>query len=805
MRINYKHMLGAAVICVVIVIIVLATTYGESFSNLYKFIPNKDYSGEATINFEVSDSVNPPIPASINFNILPVDDQPVFQPLTLQMDEDKPAVFSQSDFLGSAIDPDNDTLKVENVRYDITGQPIPVQDDKWTITSAPNFNGPLKIFYDVIGYKPDNSYVTYKKDTTITVNPVNDAPVVGELTPINADPNTNIVFDLLKGVSDIDNNNLTISDVFLYKDANEAQGSFITPVNGVYSYNFPTGGKYTIKYNISDGTVTIPRIQLVNINSAPIAPTNLALTANQNIQKNFTVSDLLGNATDPDGSALVVDDVRYIDETGTPLTKNSDGTYIFTNAPNSSTPVTIFYKIGDGKLFTPFKTVVKVLNNPPQGNPTYSAFNAAEDKVFFFNDSNLLQGFTDPNNDVLSINPSSILSQHGNITPSSNRFGIVSGDGTIAGSGAGYPVINFQNPVYDGPIQFLNGTSPTQNFNFNGIYLLGFTADNIISGGTITSRTNIGTDVTFLNFNAGSFTLITNSINIRAYNVNSLNISQYFGTKLTGTLIRNNETYAVVGAYNGVNGLIGSTLYYRMDPRKTNSTDMIPIASGINIPISAGSYIYISNTSAPSNFILQCRIDIGTVLGNSAVYCENIQNGMICYPFQVNSSNNMYISHFIAPSNISKVTAGNWDVANCSYSIIKLDKISRYGVFHRASNPINNQLVTMAFQTTNYVNLAPNSLFISPTSNNFIDIPEDGLYIISYYMQNWNRLNIKINMNINGKIIAKTSFTNQTNNLTTISYLTNGDKFSIDMLLKSTISITTNSIFEKIIIMKIED
>ncbi len=72
-------------------------------------------------------------------------------------------------------------------------------------------------------------------------------------------------------------------------------------------------------------------------------------------------------------------------------------------------------------------------------------------------------------------------------------------------------------------------------------------------------------------------------------------------------------------------------------------------------------------------------------------------------------------------------------------------------------------------------------------------------------MQNWNRLNIKINMNINGKIIAKTSFTNQTNNLTTISYLTNGDKFSIDMLLKSTISITTNSIFEKIIIMKIED
>ncbi len=806
MRIDKKKIIFAIVSCIIVIIVFIALKYGESFSNIYKFTPNKDYSGNATIKFEVSDSINSPIPASIDFNILPVNDDPVFQPLALEMDEDIPSVFSSSDFLGSFINPDDDKLEVENVRYDITGQPIPVQDNKWTITSAPDFNGPLKIFYDIISYNKTNNTVKnkYQKDTTIKVKPTNDTPVVGSLDPISANSNTNTVFDLLKGVSDVDNDTLTVSDVFVYKDENESQGSVITPVNGVYSYTFPTGGKYTIKYNISDGTVTIPRVQIVNVNNSPILPTNLNLTGPQNLKTTFTVSDLLGNATDPDGDILTVDDVRYIDETGTPLTKNTDGTYIFTSAPNSSAPVTIFYKIGDGKIFTPFKTVVTVLNNPPYGTPTYSGFYSIEDTPLFFNSSNLLQGFTDPNNDSLTINPSSLSSQYGNITPYSTEFGIIHGNIVITvvnsfGQPPTLPVIKFTNAINTGPIQFINDKSPTDSFKSTGIYLLGFIADNTNSADiTCEANTTQVAKVVFKNFNTGTFPMITDSFSTVFYSMLPLNISQYFGTKLNGTIIRNKQPYEIQ-FFRSTTTRLSFLIYPEL-------ISPINASTGINIPISAGSYIYISKTSSPASLVFNNRVDIGTGYGNAAVGSQNIENSILCYPFQVQSNSNVYINAHISQEDALRAPQNIIVKANCIYDLIKLSITSKYGVFHRVNSPVSTSITDIEFQTTNYGNIATNSIFISPTSNNVIDIPEDGLYIISFYMYNWNKNKIRINMNINrNRSIGMSVITNQVGNFTTIAYLNNGDKFSMSALLETNLATTPGSIFDKLVIMKISE
>ncbi len=151
----------------------------------------------------------------------------------------------------------------------------------------------------------------------------------------------------------------------------------------------------------SDGTVSIPVTLVVNVNTAPTVPT-LALKSSKNNTTYFSDADLKGSSVDEDGDAVSVSEVRYGSSTGQQIMKDANGLYPFTSAPGStSTP--LYIKLSDGKTSIDVLTSVAVVNDGPTGSPTYSFPSISEGTAVYFTDDNLLQGFSDPNKDALSV------------------------------------------------------------------------------------------------------------------------------------------------------------------------------------------------------------------------------------------------------------------------------------------------------------------------------------------------------------------------------------------------------------------
>ena len=310
--------------------------------------------GVYTVTVTVSDGNGGTVSSTFNYTVTnPVPDA---QNDTATTDEDTPVTIP---VLANDSDPDGDALTVVSASAP-NGSVVINADGTLTYTPAADFNG-----IDTITYRISDGEGGFDTATvTVTVNPVNDAPVVDTRPPsianVDGEP---VTYDLSGTFTDVDGDTLTYSATGL------PAGVTIDPATGIISGTIDNsasqigGGTYTVTLTASDGaggTVSTTFTWQV-INPAPTAANDTASTA----EDTPVTVDVLANDVDPDGDALTVIGASAANGT---VVRNADGTITYTPDANYFGTDTITYTISDGEGGTSTATVsvtIAAVNDAP--------------------------------------------------------------------------------------------------------------------------------------------------------------------------------------------------------------------------------------------------------------------------------------------------------------------------------------------------------------------------------------------------------------------------------------------------------
>ncbi|WHP65469.1 tandem-95 repeat protein [Vibrio harveyi] len=381
----------------------------------FTVVPDADFNGELDLTFDISDGQET-VSSSIDLTVRPINDAPVPEDKTFEVEEDGTLIFTDADLLAGATDIEGDNLTVEGVSYE-GGDGILTDNGNGTYTFAPNenFNGDVNFSFDV-----SDGTDTVSANIDVSVTPVDDAPVTGNLAySVDEDGSIRLSQEqLLSQASDVEGDALTASNLSVDGNATVTQnddGSFtITP-------DADFNGDIDISFDISDGTNTVQAtadLTVNPINDLPV-PQDQQFSVEEDGTLIFTDADLLAGATDIEGDNLTVEGVSYDGGDGI-LTDNGNGTYTFAPNENFNGDVNFSFDVSDGTDTVSANidvSVTPVDDAPVSGNLAYSV---DEDGSIRLSQEQLLSQASDVEGDALT---ASNLSVDGNATVTQNDDG----------------------------------------------------------------------------------------------------------------------------------------------------------------------------------------------------------------------------------------------------------------------------------------------------------------------------------------------------------------------------------------------
>ncbi|MDW2325847.1 tandem-95 repeat protein [Vibrio sp. 1401] len=431
----------------------------------YTVTPDTDFNGELDLTFDISDGQET-VSSSIDLTVRPINDAPVPEDKTFEVEEDGTLIFTDADLLAGATDIEGDNLTVEGVSYD-GGDGILTDNGNGTYTFAPNenFNGDVNFSFDV-----SDGTDTVSANIDVSVTPVDDAPVSGNLAySVDEDGSIRLSQEqLLSQASDVEGDALTASNLSVDGNATVTQnddGSFtITP-------DADFNGDIDISFDISDGTNTVQAtadLTVNPINDLPV-PQDQQFSVEEDGTLQFTDADLLAGATDIEGDDLSVTGISYEGTDGV-LTDNGDGTYSFAPNENFNGDVNFSFDVSDGIDTVSANVDVSVtpVNDPPVAGST--SYTVHEDNSITISDAQLLANSSDLEGDV-SINSVSYSGSDGvlqingdgtyTFSPNENFNGEVTLDVVVADeegatdvTTAGITVLEVNDPPVAGPTSY---------------------------------------------------------------------------------------------------------------------------------------------------------------------------------------------------------------------------------------------------------------------------------------------------------------------------------------------------------------
>jgi Ca2+-binding RTX toxin-like protein len=428
----------------------------DNSDGTYTFTPNANFNGLVNLTYDVSDGAEAITGQTISFNVIAVNDAPTGSPTGVLADgtEDIAYTINASDLLAGFSDIDGDTLVVANLAVS-NGTVIDNNDGTYTFSPNANFNGLVNLTYDV----SDGTGTITGQALSFNVIAVNDIPT-GSPTGVLADGTEDTAYiinarDLLAGFSDVDGDTLAVANL------TASSGTLINNSDGTYTFtpNANFNGLVNLTYDVSDGTGSITEqtlsFNLLAVNDAPTgSPTGILADATEDTAYTINVSDLLVGFSDIDGDILSI--ANPITSNGT-LVNNNNGTYSFTPDLNFNGEVTLTYDVTDGIAAVTAQTLifnVTAVNDAPTGSPTATLPEATEDTAFTISTSDLLEGFSDVDGDILSI--ANLVANNGTLTDNGNETYTFSPNANLNG------VVTLTYDVTDG-LETL--TNQTLNFS----------------------------------------------------------------------------------------------------------------------------------------------------------------------------------------------------------------------------------------------------------------------------------------------------------------------------------------------------
>tara|TARA_B110000438_G_scaffold113508_1_gene111305 strand:+ start:111 stop:4205 length:4095 start_codon:yes stop_codon:yes gene_type:complete len=166
-------------------------------SNSVRYTPNQDFNGTDTFTYGANDGNLDSNVATVAITINAVNDAPVSDNVSTTMDEDIPLTGDLSNFIS---DIDGDNLTLIAVTNPANGSAT-FSGSELTYSPNEDYNGTDTFTYKVNDGELDSNTSTI----TITINPINDAPVAENIT-VSAYKNTAVEFDLV--ANDVDGDDI---------------------------------------------------------------------------------------------------------------------------------------------------------------------------------------------------------------------------------------------------------------------------------------------------------------------------------------------------------------------------------------------------------------------------------------------------------------------------------------------------------------------------------------------------------------------------------------------------------------------
>ncbi|WP_250155510.1 tandem-95 repeat protein, partial [Vibrio alginolyticus] len=362
------------------------------------YTPNDNYHGTDSFTYIVT-SGGVSESTTVNVDVTPVNDAPVATNDNAVTDEDTPVTI---DVLPNDTDIDGDTLSIDSASVPSDQGKVEIIDGKLLFTPAENFHGDAEITYTVT-----DGALTDQATVNVTVNAVNDAPVVEssiadqalaeDFTPYSIDLNT--------AFSDVDNVDGELS--FSVSGNSNIQ---VAIVNGIATFT-PTAdwnGSEALTFTATDPSGESVS-QTVNFTVAPVA--DIVADKATVVEDTATIIKVLGNDTFEGDDKVVSLDTNHGPANGT-VSVNPDGSVTYTPNDNYHGADSFTYIVTSGGVSE--STTVNVDVTPVNDAPV-----AKDDTAVTDEDTpvtiDVLPNDTDIDGDKLSIQSASVPEAQGTV------------------------------------------------------------------------------------------------------------------------------------------------------------------------------------------------------------------------------------------------------------------------------------------------------------------------------------------------------------------------------------------------------
>ncbi len=349
----------------------------EIVDNQLTVTPQPDMNGEITISVVATDGTLSSEVKEFTINILPVNDAPVLSGVSAQnMDEDSTPLVIEL----NATDVDGDALSYEANSSDITKATTAISGNQLTITPQPDMNGDVTIILSA----NDGNLTSNVETFVLTINPVNDAPILSPIAPQSMDEDSAPITVELNA-TDVDLDTLSYSVVSL--DTDKATATIVGNVITIDSAENMFGTVNMIA-TVSDGNGADDNQSFVlTINPVNDAPTitDISVETAEDTQLPITLT-----ATDIDSD---LSDLVYAIESNASNGKVTLNGAVVTYTPdgNFTGEDSFTYSVFDGNLTSNIATVsivVTAVNDAPILAPI-DDMNVSEDASEFRVDLNV--------------------------------------------------------------------------------------------------------------------------------------------------------------------------------------------------------------------------------------------------------------------------------------------------------------------------------------------------------------------------------------------------------------------------------
>src|SRR5215510_2407179 len=333
------------------------------------YTPGPDYNGADSFTFKATDNGVSSNTSSVSITIAEVNDDVTAADDNKSTNEDTTLNFPASDLTGNdSAGPANEsgqTLTVTSVTPTAnTHGTVSLNSGQVSYSPADNYNGAASFTYQVCDNGTTNGASDSKCATgtvNVTVNPVNDTPVVANDAYNTNEDTTLNGSSVLANDSDVDNDPLTAELV-----STTHHGVLNFNVDGTFTYspaanyNGPDSFTYKAKDpSNAESNVATVSLTINPVNDPPVAANDSYVT-NSNSPLNVNAPGVLANDTDIDSSITAV--LASGPSHGT-LALNADGSFTYTPSSDYTSNDTFTYSAYDGAAYSNTATVTITVND----------------------------------------------------------------------------------------------------------------------------------------------------------------------------------------------------------------------------------------------------------------------------------------------------------------------------------------------------------------------------------------------------------------------------------------------------------